>query len=98
MLHAICTFILLFIVISMIWPDPRKKQTEADRKHKELLDAVRQVERQNAASVPPPRPAFGSAERARILALGRMRDGARRHPILDTPFVSVANPSKGKFG
>jgi hypothetical protein len=74
----------------------RKQQARADRKHQELLDALARVERARATPAPPhpPLPTFGSAERARVLALGRVRDGARRHPILDTPYVSVANPPK----
>ncbi len=95
MLHYICTFFLLYILISALWPDTRKRQAVADQRHKELLDALARVERATAAPVaPPPLPTFGSAERARVLARGRIRDGAKRHPILDTPWVSVANPPK----
>jgi hypothetical protein len=82
-----CTFALLHVVISAILPDTRKKQAGTDRRHKELLDAVVRVERATAPPVsPPPLPTF--AERARVLALGRIRDGAKRHPILDTPWAS----------
>jgi hypothetical protein len=59
--------------------------TEAER--------VAKLERQNAPpACSPPLPTHNSAERARVLALAKIRDGAKRHPILDTPWVSVANP------
>lgn len=91
MFHFICTFIVLFIIVSMIWPDWRKKQAEADRKHKELLEAVAKLERESAPSSPTPRPTHNSTERARVLALGRIRDGQHRHPILDAPYTRVAS-------
>jgi hypothetical protein len=91
MLSYICTCIVIFIFLSWIWPDTRKKQAESDRKHKELLTAVSRLERQNAVPVPTPQPIYNSAERARVLALGRIRDGDKRHPLLDAPYVSVAN-------
>ncbi len=91
MLNYICTCIVLFIVISWIWPDTRKKQSESVRKHKELLTAVSRLEHPNAASAPAPLPTYSSAERARVFAMGRARDGNKRHSILDTPYVSVAN-------
>lgn len=52
MVGYICTCIVLFILISWIWPDTRKKQAESDRKHKELVTAVSRFERQNAVSAP----------------------------------------------
>lgn len=80
----------------MVWPNPRKKQAEADSKHKELLAAVSNLERQVAARAPatPPPPKYDRAYRARVLALGRQRDlesGVKRHPVLDSPYISVAN-------
>jgi len=90
MLQFLFTFARSYIVISAIWPDTRKKQVDADRKHNELLDAIARIERQGAVSVPPPPlPTYGSAERARVLALGRIRDGAERHPLLDTPWWAL---------
>lgn len=103
MLTFLCAFVLLYILVSIAWPSSGKKPTqserqqqqESDRKHRELIAAIEKLERQQATpQPPPPRPTFGSAERARILALGRIRDGAKRHPILDAPFASVANPPK----
>ena len=91
MLNFICTFILLYIVISIIWPRLGSSPLANHRKHREVLRAIAKLERQNLpAALPSLLPTFNSAERARVLALGRMRDGERRHPILDTPFVSVA--------
>ena len=54
MFHFICTSILLFIVISMLWPDQRKKQAAADRKHNGLLATISKMERQIATLVPAP--------------------------------------------
>jgi hypothetical protein len=68
-----------------------RKHAEADRKHKELLDAVARLERRNEANAPAPLPTYESAERARVLALGRVRDGQHRHAILDAPRTSFAN-------
>lgn len=52
MLHYICTCVVLFILLSMICPDPREKQVEVDRKHKEILEAVARLERQSTQPVP----------------------------------------------
>ncbi len=85
MLGYICTVVLLYIAISAVWPDRRKKQAENSRKHTEVLATLARLERQN---IPPPVPAalptYNSAERARVLALGRIRDGDKRHPLLAT--------------
>ncbi len=85
MLGYICTVVLLYIAISAVWPDRRKKQAEDSRKHTEVLATLARLERQNT---PPPVPAalptYNSAERARVLALGRIRDGDKRHPLLAT--------------
>ena len=95
LLETICTLGIVWIIVSALLPDPRKKQAEAERKHRELLDAVGRLERQPGLSVPPPPlPTYGSAERARVLALGKIRDGAKRHPILDAPYVRVADQPK----
>jgi hypothetical protein len=93
--HYICTVIVLFLIISMLWPDPRKKQAAADRKHKELVATISKMERQIATLVPgpPPPPNYTRAYRERVIALGRQRDienGVKRHPLLDAPYVSVA--------
>jgi hypothetical protein len=88
-----CTFIVIYVLVSFVWPTARKQERQVDyestRRHQELLEAV---ERAKTPSPPQALPTFGSAERARVLALGRIRDGAKRHPVLDTPYVSVANP------
>jgi hypothetical protein len=97
MLHYICTVILLYILISAIWPDRRKKQAEASRQHTEVLAAVTRLERQNTPPVPATLPTYNSAERARVLALGKMRDGEKRHPILDTSWASVTNPPERRL-
>ena len=91
MFHFICTIIVLYFLLSLIWPSARKTQAAGDRKHREVLEAVAKLERQCAPPDARPAATFNSAERARILALGRIRDGAKRHPILDAPYVSVAN-------
>jgi hypothetical protein len=91
MFHYICAFIVLYFLVSMLWPSSRKTQGADDRKHREVLEAVAKLERQSALLVARPAPTFNSAERARVLALGRIRDGAKRHPVLDGPYVSVAN-------
>lgn len=93
----ICAFILLSFLVKAAWPDTRKQQAdatrkqqaEADRKHREILEAVAKLERQSAPPAPKP-PTHNSAERARVLALGRIRDGENRHPILDAPHASLA--------
>jgi hypothetical protein len=92
MFHYICAVIVLYFLVSLIWPSSRKTQAADDRKHREVLEAVAKLERQSAPPVARPAPTFNSAERARVLALGRIRDGAKRHPVLDSPHVSVANP------
>jgi hypothetical protein len=93
MLETFCTFALISLVVSILWPDRRSDRAADERKHKEVLQALAKLERQNAPPPPPPPlPTFNSAERARVLALGKIRDGTKRHPILDTPWVSVANP------
>jgi hypothetical protein len=91
MFHYICAVIVLYFFVSLIWPSSRKEQAAGDRKHREVLEAVAKLERKSTPLVAQPAPTFNSAERARILALGRIRDGVKRHPVLDTPYVSVAN-------
>jgi hypothetical protein len=93
MFHYICAFIVLYFLVSLMWPTSRKTQVADERKHREVLEAIAKLERQSAPPVARPAPTFNSAERARVLELGRLRDGAKRHPILDTPYLSVANPS-----
>lgn len=96
----ICAFIVLWFLISMAWPDTRKQQAEAarkqqadaDNKHRELLATIAKLEHQTAA---PPTPSVPN--RAHVLALGRERDlaaGVKRHPVLDSPYVSVAQAPK----
>lgn len=89
-------FFIVYWLVKHAWPlrpDPRVQNHEEDRRHKELLEAIDRLERQNQPPPPPPpQPTFNSAERARVLALGRIRDGEKRHPILDTPWISVTNP------
>jgi len=93
MLDFICTFILLYIVVSIVWPRLGSSPVANDRRHREVLRAIAKLERTTVpAPHPSPLPTFNSAERARVLALGRIRDGAKRHPILDAPYVSAANP------
>lgn len=97
MFHFLCTSALLYVVVSLIWPHLGSSNRKADEgRHKELLRALDSLERQRAAPppLPPPLPTFNSVERARIIALGRVRDGAKRHPILDAPYVSVAGVRK----
>lgn len=93
MLQYICTAILLYMVISAIWPDTRKRQAEATRKqqadadckHKELLATIIKLERQIAEPVvsPPAEPVVplyhyrGSTYRDDMVALGRIEDHAR---------------------
>jgi hypothetical protein len=100
MVQYICTFILLWLLISAVWPDTRKRQAEAtrkqqadaDSKHRELLATVHKLERQIAAPISAPTPPYNYAH---ALALGRAHDlahGVPRHPVLDSPYVSVANP------
>jgi len=91
MLHYICAVIVLYALVSLIWPSSRKTRAAGDRKHREVLEAITKLERQIAPPVAQPAPTFNSAERARVLALGRIRDGAKRHPILGIPYRSVAN-------
>jgi hypothetical protein len=85
-------FIVIYALVSLVWPTARKQERQVDyestRRHQELLEAV---DRAKTRSQPQPRPTFGSAERARVLGLGRIRDGQHRHPVLDSPYVSVAN-------
>jgi hypothetical protein len=90
MVHFICTFIVLYLFVSMVWPSSSKGRVADARKHQEVLGAIARLERQSAPPVQRALPTFKSAERARVLALGRIRDGAKRHPILDTTYVSVA--------
>lgn len=97
MLEYICAANLLFVVFKAIWSSERQRQAGATHKHRELTTQLCRLERQVAANAsapapPPLAPTYNSAERARVLALGRVRDGAKRHPVLDTPWVSVANP------
>lgn len=90
MLGFLCAFVVLYVLVSLIWPSSSK--ADSNRKHQELLAKIEDLQRQVANPPPTPsKPTFGSAERARILALGKIRDGAKRHPILDEPSVSVAN-------
>lgn len=92
MFHSICAFIVLYFLVSLIWPSSRKTQAADDRKHREVLEGIAKLERQSAPLVARPSPTFNSAERARVLALGRIRDGAKRHPVLDSPYASVTSP------
>jgi hypothetical protein len=93
MLETFCTFAHISLVVSIVWPDRRSDRAADERKHKEVLQALDRLERQNTPPPsPPPLPTFNSAEQARVLALGKIRASAKRHPILDTPWVSVANP------
>jgi len=93
MLHFICSFIPLYAFVSIIWPSRRSDRAAEERKQKEVLAALAKLEQQSSPPpAPRPLPTHNSAERARVLALGKIRDGAKRHPILDTPWVSVANP------
>jgi hypothetical protein len=71
-------------------------KSSANRDRTEAEQQALQKASQASPPVPPPLPTFNSAERARVLALGKIRDGANRHPILDTPWVSVANPPAAK--
>ena len=91
MFHYICAVIVLYFLVSLIWPSSRKTQAAGDRKHREVLEGIARLERQSVPPVAQPLPTFNSAERARVLALGRIRDGVKRHPILDTCPVRVAN-------
>lgn len=88
-------FFIVYWLVKHAWPSRVDQEREEDRKHAEVLEAVAKLERQKAPPPPPPpQPTSNSAERARVLALGKIRDGGKRHPILDTPWVSVANPQK----
>ena len=99
MLDFICTFILLYIVVSIIWPRLASSPVANDRKHREVLRAIAKLERPTVpAPHPSPLPTFNSAERARVLALGKVRDGDKRHPILDAPWVRVANSQSSTPG
>lgn len=94
MFTYICAFILVYILISWAWPDPRKKQREDDRRHAETLAAIANAARQSAAPIAPPASKYDAAYRARVIALGRIRDrenGLKRHPVLDGANTSVAN-------
>lgn len=95
MLEFVCTFILLWIIVSAVWPDPRKKQREDDRRHAETLAAIRDVTHQRATPAVPATPEYSPAHRARVIALGRVRDrenGQPRHPILDSEPTLVSAP------
>jgi flagellar biosynthesis/type III secretory pathway M-ring protein FliF/YscJ len=95
----VCAFILLWLLVKAAWPDTskrqadaaRKQQAHADRKHTELQAAIKKLERESAAPARAPLPTYNSAERARVLALGKIKDGDMRHPILDAPCARVAN-------
>jgi hypothetical protein len=90
--NYICFFILLFILVSWAWPDPRIKQRDDDRRHAETLAAIASAARQNAAPVAPTVPKYDAAYRAHVLALGRIRDrenGVNRHPVLDSERTRV---------
>ncbi len=100
----VCAFILLWLVVRAVWPDTsksqaeaaRKQQADADSKHKELLATVAKLERQIAEPAAPLYHAHRSTYRDDMIALGRVRDherGVKRHPVLDSPRVSVANPA-----
>ena len=92
MFHTICAVIVIYFLVSLIWPSSRKTQAADDRKHREVMEGIAKLERQSAPPVARPAPTFNSAERARVLALGRIRDGVKRHPVLDSPYVSVTSP------
>jgi hypothetical protein len=93
--QVVCFAVIVWWLVKHAFPtrpDPQKQKLEEDRRHKELLDALAKLERQSAAPpVPPPLPTFNSAERARVLGLGKLRDGEKRHPILNEPYTPVAN-------
>jgi hypothetical protein len=92
MFHYICTAIVLYFFLSLVWPGLRKTKTAGGRNHRQVLESTAKLEHQSAPLATRPAPTFNSAERARVLALGRIRDGAKRHPVLDSPYNSVAKP------
>ena len=49
MLDFICTFVLLYIVISIIWPRLGSSPVANDRKHREVLRAIAKLERPHRA-------------------------------------------------
>lgn len=108
MFQYICAFILLWLLVSAVWPDTRKQQAEAarkqqadaDSKHAELLAKVAKLERQIAEPTVPMYHAPRSTYRDDMVALGRTHDlanGVKRHPVLDSPYVSVANPAPSQM-
>jgi hypothetical protein len=93
MFQFICTFIVLLVIVSIVWPDPRIKQRDVDRRHTETLAVIAVAARHSAAPAAPIAPTSGPAYRAHVIALGRIRDrenGQPRHPLLDSPPKSVA--------
>ena len=87
MFHYICTCILLWVLISAVWPSPRKKQCGVERRRAETLATIASVTRQSAPPVASITPEYTPAYRAHVIALGRIRDrenGVRRHPVLDS--------------
>jgi hypothetical protein len=94
MFESICAFIVMYVLISILWPDPRKKQREDDRRHAEMLAAITDIARRDAAPTAPPAPKYDAADRAHVIAQGRIRDrenGLKRHPFLDSAYTNVAN-------
>lgn len=98
MFNYICFFIIIYILVSWGWPDPkikqraddqrhREEQCAADQRHRKMLAAITTAARQNVAPVAPITPEYSPAYRAHVIALGRIRDrenGVHRHPILDS--------------
>lgn len=94
MFESLCAFIVLYVLISWVWPDPRVKQREDDRRHAEMLAAIASVARQHSAPVATSAPQYDAAYRARVIALGRERDrenSLKRHPILDSAYANLAS-------
>jgi hypothetical protein len=85
MIEFICTFILLWLLVSALWPDTRKRQADAARKlkayadgqHTELLGKIAKLERQIAEPTVPLYHANRSTYQDDMLALGRTPD--QRH-------------------
>jgi hypothetical protein len=103
MFEYVCFFIVLSVIVSWAWPDPkikqraddqrhREEQCVADQRHREMLAAIATAARQSAAPVAPITPEHSPAYRSHVIALGRIRDrenGLSRHPLLDGPPTSV---------
>src|SRR5664279_3861214 len=68
MFQFICTFIVLLVIVSIVWPDPRIKQRNVDRRHTETLAAIAAAARHSAAPTAPIAPTSGPAYRAHVIA------------------------------